>query len=83
MKLFKKLFYPLLVLFSCKEVKNKPSEILNSSMSIYEIKIKTIEGKDLSLSDFKGKKILFVKIKLSFDGIISNIKTPANVNIIK
>jgi glutathione peroxidase len=62
MKLFKKLFYPLLVLFSCKEVKNKPSEILNSSMSIYEIKIKTIEGKDLSLSDFKGKKILFVNV---------------------
>jgi len=62
MTLLKKILYPLLVLFSCKEVKNKPGEIFNSNMSIYEIKLKTINGKDLNLADFKGKKILVVNV---------------------
>ena len=39
------------------------SQELNTSKSIvYDIEINTIDGKKINLSDFKGKKILFVNV---------------------
>ena len=35
----------------------KPKE-----MSFYDFKMKTIEGKEISLSEFKGKKVLVVNV---------------------
>lgn len=43
----------------------KPSDMENTSTAtkdVYSISIKTLEGEDLDLSQFKGKKILFVNV---------------------
>ncbi|GAA0721360.1 glutathione peroxidase [Aquimarina litoralis] len=41
-----------------------------STSSIYDIKINSLEGKEINLADFKGKKILFVNVasKCGFTG---------------
>ncbi len=48
-------------IFSCSQPVSKPA---NASMktSIYEIKIKTIDGKETTLADYKGKKMLIVNV---------------------
>ncbi len=48
-------------LFSCSQPVSKPA---NAAMktSIYEIKIKTIDGKETTLADYKGKKMLIVNV---------------------
>lgn len=48
-------------LFSCSQPVSKPD---NAAMkaSIYEIKIKTIDGKETTLADYKGKKMLIVNV---------------------
>lgn len=41
----------------------KKSEIrTNTQTSIYEFKLNTLDGKELSLSEFKGKKLLLVNV---------------------
>ncbi|MCC7158045.1 MAG: glutathione peroxidase [Ignavibacteria bacterium] len=64
--------YFLLSLFGCKQVKSKPDNIMTSDKSgFYEfyaeylaanptIKLKTIDGADADLSQYKGKKVLIV-----------------------
>jgi glutathione peroxidase len=41
---------------------NKTPEVLNGSTSIYDFKLKTLDGQELSLSKFKGKKMLLVNV---------------------
>lgn len=42
-------------------VKSKPLDMENKSKtSVYDIQVKTIDGKDMPLSSFKGKKMLIV-----------------------
>ena len=46
-----------------KVFNNKGSEIQNLvKQSIYDIKINSLQGKPINLSDFKGKHILFVNV---------------------
>lgn len=40
----------------------KNNKIMLNKESLYDIKLKTIDGKDLSLSKFKGKKLLLVNV---------------------
>ncbi len=62
------IIYSLLSLFGCKQVKSKPDNIMTSDKSgFYEylaanptIKLKTIDGADADLSQYKGKKVLIV-----------------------
>jgi glutathione peroxidase len=59
--MFKKFIYPLLMLFACKEVKEKPST-LTTMNTLPAFSISTIDGKPLDLKSFKGKKLLLVNV---------------------
>jgi glutathione peroxidase len=52
----------LFALFGCKSVKTKPEATGKPSKSIYDYTVKSIEGEDVSLSKYKGKKILIVNV---------------------
>ncbi len=58
----KKLKYLLLKLFSPKGVVSKPKSLpLNPSItSFYDFKLRSIEGKEIDFSIYKGKKVLIV-----------------------
>lgn len=61
-KVFLTIFYPFLMLFSCKEVKNKPanaSTTMNTT-SIYDLSMTSIDGTEINFSKYKGKRILIV-----------------------
>lgn len=63
-KTMKAIWYSMLMfvntLFGCKEIKTKTATMENAKTSIYEIKLKTIDGKEVTLEQYKGKKILIV-----------------------
>lgn len=43
--------------------KNKPANLaMTKKVSIYDFKLKTLDGKDLSFANFKGKKLLLVNV---------------------
>jgi glutathione peroxidase len=48
-------------LFSCSQPVSKPPDA-KMKTSIYEIKVKTIDGTETTLSSFKGKKMLIVNV---------------------
>ena len=48
----------LVVLVACNAQTQKKENI----MAIYDIKIKSLQGKTIDFSDYKGKKILFVNV---------------------
>ncbi|TYP97409.1 glutathione peroxidase [Tenacibaculum adriaticum] len=48
----------LFTFISCKSQTNKKT----TTMSLYDVKIKNLQGKEMNFSDFKGKKILFVNV---------------------
>lgn len=58
----KKLKYFLLKLFSPKSVSSKPTALDQTAggKKFYDFKLKSIEGKEIDLSIYKGKKILIV-----------------------
>ena len=56
----KKLKYLLLKLFSPKGVSSRPTNTTMSSKSFYDFKLKSIEGKEIDFSTYKGKKVLIV-----------------------
>lgn len=57
----RKLTYLLLKLFGKKEIASKPSTTQQmSKQSIYDYKLKSIEGKEIDFSVYKGKKLLIV-----------------------
>jgi len=49
-------------LYSFVRFKAKPAYTLPAGTSIYDFTLKTLDGKDLSLSKFKGKKMLLVNV---------------------
>ena len=51
------MYFQLVVLSLLNMVNPKPKE-----MSFYDFKMKTIEGKEISLEAFKGKKVLIVNV---------------------
>ena len=58
----KKIKYFFLSLFSKKYIKGKPTNSTASiaTKSFYDFTVKSIEGKDIPLSTYKGKKVLVV-----------------------
>ncbi len=56
----KKLKYLLLKLFSPKGVSSRPINTIMSTKSFYDFKLKSIEGKEIDFSIYKGKKVLIV-----------------------
>jgi glutathione peroxidase len=58
--MFKKVKYLFLKAFSPKEVSSKPLDNLKSKSSFYDLKFKSIDGKEIDFSQFKGKKVLIV-----------------------
>lgn len=56
----KKLKYQLLKIFSPKGVSTRPKNTAMSSKSFYDFKLKSIEGKEIDFSSYKGKKVLIV-----------------------
>ena len=58
----KKLKYLLLKLFSPKGVSTRPKNLTMpaNAKSFYDFKLKSIEGKEIDFSTFKGKKVLIV-----------------------
>ncbi|MDY0781419.1 glutathione peroxidase [Tenacibaculum sp. IB213877] len=48
----------ILSLYSCKSQTNKNT----TNMSVYNVKINTLQGKEINFSDYQGKKILFVNV---------------------
>jgi glutathione peroxidase len=58
-KIISSIFISFLTLLSFASFKRQKSVVL-SEKSIYDFKLKTIDGQELSLSKFKGKKILII-----------------------
>lgn len=58
----KKLIYKLLKLLSPKGVVTKPKHVkMNpNAKSFYDLKLRSIEGKEIDFSNYKGKKVLIV-----------------------
>jgi glutathione peroxidase len=62
--------YTALTLFGCKQVKSKPENLnMEGKSTFYEYvtanngaKVKTIDGADIDLSQYKGKKVLIVNV---------------------
>lgn len=62
------ILYTMLSVFGCKQVKSKPDNInMSDKSTFYEFleanptaKVKTIDGKEIDYSQFKGKKVLIV-----------------------
>jgi len=44
------------------KIKKEPSKQVDTSSSIYDISIHSLDGKPIDLSKFKGKKLLFVNV---------------------
>lgn len=61
--------------------KKSDSTTIKSAESIYDIKINSIEGKDIDLESFKGKKILFVNVasKCGFTGQYKDLQKLYNI----
>jgi glutathione peroxidase len=52
-----------LVTTSCSTIQSKPEQInMQTTQSIFDIPINTIDGKPTTLAEFKGKKILIVNV---------------------
>lgn len=59
--MIKKLKYLALKLFSPKGVHSKPSDMnASGEKSFYDFRLRSIEGKEIDLSVYKGKKVLIV-----------------------
>lgn len=58
MKQFIYILFTCVIVVSCK----LRSQTKSAKMDLYDIKINNLQGKNLNLSEFKGKKILFVNV---------------------
>ena len=59
---FSGIFLSLLTFLSFTSFRKTPNATLGESKSIYDFKLKTIDGKEITLSKFKGKKMLLVNV---------------------
>lgn len=55
-----KIKYAFLKIFAPKEIASKPTDMKKSNKSFYDFKFRSIEGKEIDFSQFKGKKVLIV-----------------------
>jgi glutathione peroxidase len=64
MSLLRKFAYSVIMVFgSCfgkNSIESKPTENLVTQMSLYDFKMKSIDGKEIDFSIYKGKKVLIV-----------------------
>ena len=58
------IIYTLLTALGCKQVKTRPEDLKQShtEKSLYDIKVKTIDGTETTLAAYKGKKLLIVNV---------------------
>jgi glutathione peroxidase len=56
----KKLKYLLLKLLTPKSVHSKPENAASTGRSFYDFKMRSIDGKEIDFSQFRGKKVLVV-----------------------
>jgi len=58
------IIYSILTIFGCKVIKTRPENIMtkHGSKSFYDFTAKSIDGEDVKLSEFKGKKVLIVNV---------------------
>jgi len=61
-KLFSGLFISTLTLFSFSSFKNHPKSYSGEPKSIYDFKLKTLDGEEITLAKFKGKKMLLINV---------------------
>lgn len=61
-KLFGGIFISTISFFSFSSFKNSPVNKGGAAQSIYDFKLKTLSGEDISLAEFKGKKMLLVNV---------------------
>ena len=54
----------ILTIFGCKVIKTRPENIMikPGSKSFYDFSAKSIDGEEIELSEFKGKKVLVVNV---------------------
>lgn len=62
MKYFKYGFTAVLALISCTRTRTKPDSVLQTNQSIFDIPVISIDGKQTSLREYQGKKILIVNV---------------------
>lgn len=58
--MFKQLKYNFLKLFAPKQIASKPADINKSIQSFYDFRLKSIDGKVIDFSQFRGKKVMIV-----------------------
>jgi glutathione peroxidase len=58
------IIYSILTAFGCKQIKSRPEDVnLNmNGKSIYDFIERSIDGREISLADYKGKKLLIVNV---------------------
>ncbi len=56
------IFFSVLLIFGINSSKPKDGEGTQMNQSIYDFKVKTIDGKEISLSDYKNKVLLIVNV---------------------
>ncbi|HEY3250492.1 MAG TPA: glutathione peroxidase [Ignavibacteria bacterium] len=58
------IIYFILTTFGCKVIKTRPQNIMypQGIKSIYDFTVKSIDGEDIKISEYKGKKILIVNV---------------------
>jgi glutathione peroxidase len=61
-KAFSGIFISAVTLFSFSSFRNPPKKTGNPPQSIYDFKLKTLDGQDITLAKFKGKKMLLINV---------------------
>ncbi len=62
LKTFSGIFISALTLFSFSAFRNPPKKYSGEHQSICDFKLKTLSGEEITLSKFKGKKMLLVNV---------------------
>ncbi|MGZ3921413.1 MAG: glutathione peroxidase [Bacteroidia bacterium] len=61
-KFFSGIFISALSIFSFSAFKNPPHNSGGTPASIYDFKLKTLDGEEITLAKFKGKKMLLINV---------------------
>jgi len=58
------IFYSILTIFGCKVIKTRPENVMikTGNKTFYDFTAKSINGEDIKMSEFKGKKVLVVNV---------------------
>jgi len=61
-KLFSGIFISVITFFSFSSFRNPPKNSSNNKQSIYDFKLKTLDGEEITLAKFKDKKLLLINV---------------------